>query len=1379
MADSISRTGFGPFQVVSNKEFHMKSFASSQKQIPDAFFDEVVQKSTHMADLWGLSASSSRDNLGVNMMDKACGDMVKYGSEYGLITHDQVFLEADPDNAQLFCLGSLGHSDIANVLRWSGEQTEGAKGGTNDFDDASVFRKPNAVFSISYKRENVLYKIFFCYVNDSTEQTQADKMFHGRNLWQQVDGMRQLNTEKIPVVTIRANFFNMKQVDGASDTDKISNFLMDMYVQHLWTLFMTLKMVRDRRGVFHTESKTLYDVHVFLGQYTMRCGTRLQKFNGSSKTYGAANLMQNSPFFANSEPHVEHCQYATHYGTVNVLKVERIDVEALIRTFSNKDSNTETLKKKTTGVCYLTDIVQLLKELRPTFIDCILNLSVDLLAGSTTQQYTMLGGGEKLNWDNIVLTSNYEALQDKSAFMTFIRKFSQLLDMRMRNIEDNIKFIENKVEPVSRLIQKINYELKNNKLLFSGRQNLNPPVYPTTPKKMSLKTRLCTADYGKVALDPGFKSDLDNFNIPFAQHFFRSIACTNKLACQELAQQMETNRKIEERVNKQLTSYPLTTQTEILYFLKQILKKNEIFTKPTNYKIGAINEFSAFFEAVFWCSDLTPGQLLYKKIRALERVLLLPYFDRLYDSGVYNNITPSWLLVCRQQQSLTKPAYFLWKCTYVSLAANLSSDDYTSLIASDINGRACIENAVVRQTQYENRFFTSDPSPHDLPLQIEFIHDACRDTCVLQALANLLAAIDRTGHMDDFNSGRDGYGTIRMICLIGFFQINFESAGQFVQIMTIEDFGSSGVNIQQALDFNNLKTWVGSKLRHAHLYAIKINRDIRNLYNPGGDSADKYESLFGNQGIIETLFVKYTEVTTNTFTSNSMFRTRLDTDVAQRLENFVKCCIVKIFSSADSFLSDYLNFADFGANTRATVSIDTVRTKITEYISSKTHLTEATQSYIVQFYTEAFSLLNVHIQSIENDSTKQTELKKGNVNVEEVQITNQGSAIFAAVKHLPLIEAWPAGDLISYSADDVSKIAEICKHLNRKRQMNTDVSVLYKSNSLLLKLQERIKNKTNLPLDNIDIVQFDPALIQRLDKLDSEMMFKHHEYMSSLTHTNFEVRFDELRDEAGEISKMISEKLQSAVRAQVQTEESITPVPESSQHYEQMLWTFIKESTRDKYEKMTRCYFLLAGCAGCLYENTLAIPPKTITHLDYFAVCYFIDLAKLFCECFFKFTSNDLLEKRLVLTRAKHAKVEFDSKNMLLPLVRLHAYKNKDKSKFLEVQNEVKRILRIALKWKTLLVKSTLISTISNVLWNTQETRKEMTTSESKKEELKANLVYKSDILETPGYFSWTSFSQDYSMDRFNGNVIALFPSPIQNDNIYIQNVKNIFGVKS
>ena len=140
MADSISRTGFGPFQVVSNKEFHMKSFASSQKQIPDAFFDEVVQKSTHMADLWELSASSSRDNLGVNMMDKACGDLVKCGSEYGLITHDQVFLEADADNSQLFCLASLSHSDIANVLQWSGEKSQGAKGGMNDFNDPSVFR---------------------------------------------------------------------------------------------------------------------------------------------------------------------------------------------------------------------------------------------------------------------------------------------------------------------------------------------------------------------------------------------------------------------------------------------------------------------------------------------------------------------------------------------------------------------------------------------------------------------------------------------------------------------------------------------------------------------------------------------------------------------------------------------------------------------------------------------------------------------------------------------------------------------------------------------------------------------------------------------------------------------------------------------------------------------------------------------------------------------------------------------------------------------------------------------------------------------------------------------------------------------------------------
>lgn len=1377
MADSISRTGYRPFEVPSNKELHMRSVVSSQKQIPNEFFDEVVQKSTHMADLWQLSASSSRENLGVNMMDKACGDLVKCGSEYGLITHDQVFLEEDPDNSQLFCLGSLSHSYIANVLRWRGEKTEGAEGGTNDFSEASKFRQPNAVFSISYKKENVLYKFFFCYVNDCTEQTLVDKMFHGRNLWQQVDGMRQLNSEKIPVVTIRANFFNMQQVDGASDTDKISNFLMDMYVQHLWTLFMTLKMVRDRRGVFHTEGKNLYDVHVFLGQYTMRCDTRLQKLNSSSNTYTAANLIQKSPFFANDDPHVEHCQYGTHYGTVNVLKVERIDVEALIRTFSNKDSKADTLKKNTTGVCYLTDIVQLLKELRPKFIECILELSVDLVNNPNTQKYALLGGGP-LNWDNIVLTSNYEVLKAQSAFMKFIKTFSQLLDMRMRTLENNIKFIENKVEPVSRLIQKINYELKNNKLSFSGRQNLNPPVYPTTAKKMSLKTRLCTADYGKVALDAGFESYLENFNIPFARHFFRSIACTNKLACQELAQQMETNRKIEEKVNKQLTSYPLTTQTEILYFLKQVLKKNEIFIKPPTYKIDAINEFSAFFEAVFWCSDLTPGQLLYKKIRAFERVLLLPYFGRLYNSGVYRDIGESWLRVCRKQQLLTGPAYFLWKCTYVSLAANLSSDDYMSLIADDTNGRACIENAVVRQTQYENRGFSIDTTPHDLPLQIEFIHDACRDTCVLQALANLLAAIDRRGFTGDFNSGRDKYGTIRMICLIGFFQINFESADQFAQMMTIDDFGNRRVNIQEALDFNNLKTWVDSKLRHAHLYAIEINRDTRNSYNTGGDNAGKYESLFGNQETIEALFVKYTEVTTNNLTSNSYFGNPLHIDVAARLEIFVKCCIVKIFSSADGFLSDYLNFADFGADARATVSIDTVQKQITEHISSKTHLKPATRSYIVQFYTEAFRLLNAHIQSIENDLAKQNGLKEGNVIVEEIQINNQTSGIFAAVKNLPLIEAWPAGDLISYAADDVSKIAEICEHLNRKRQMSTDDTVLYQSNSLLLELQERIKNDINLTLDNIDIVQFDAPLIERLNKLDSDMMFKHHEYMSSLTHTHFRVRFDELRDEAADISNLIYNQLQSAVRTQVQTEESLTPVPESSQHYEQMLWTFIKESTREKYEKMTRCYFLLAGCAGCLYEDPLGVPRKTITHLDYFAVCYFIDLAKLFCECFFKFTSNDLLEKRLVLARANHAKIKFDSKNMLLPLVRLYAYKNKDKSKFLEVQNEVKRILGIALKWKTLLVKSTLISTISNVLWNTQETKNEMTTSESKKKELEASVVYKSEILETPGYFSWTSFDKDYSMDHFNRQVIALFPSPIKNENIYIQNVKNIFGAK-
>ena len=1368
MADSISRTGFRPFQVVSNKEFHMKSFASSQKQISDAFFDEVVQKSTHMADLWELSASSSRDNLGVNMMDKACGDLVKCGSEYGLITHDQVFLEADPDNDQLFCLASLSHSDIANVLQWSGEKSQGAKGGMNDFNDPSVFRQPNAVFSISYKKENVLYKIFFCYVNDSTEQTMTDKMFHGRNLWQQVDAMRQINTEKIPVVTIRANFFNMKQVDGASDTDKISNFLMDMYVQHLWTLFMTLKMVRDRRGVFHTESKNLYDVHVFLGQYTVKCGTRLQKFTGSEDDNPDAMTIQRSPFFANNEPHVEHCQYATHYGTVNVLKVERIDVEALIRTFSNEDSKIETFKKNITGVCYLTDIVQLLEELRPTFIDFILNLSVQIRGETSTQTYSFLGD-TKLDWNKIALTSNYETLKNQIGFIIFIEKFSLLLDKRMRTLESDINFSMNKVEPISRLIQKINYELKNNKLMFSGRQNLNPPVYPTTAKKMSLKTRLCTADYGKVGLDPGFKSFLDNFNIPFAQHFFRSIACTNKLACQELAQQMETNKKIEEKVNKQLTSYPLTTQTEILYFMKQVLKKNEIFMKPPNYKISAINEFSAFFEAVFWCSDLTPAQLLYKKIRAFERVLLLRYFDHIYDTGVYSNIIDSWLRVCDQKQLLMKPAYFLWKCMYVSLATNLSSDDYMSLIADDRYGRARIENAVVRQTQYENRFFARN-LPHDLPLQIEFIHDACRDTCVLQALANLLAAIQRSNHVDDFNSGRKKYGTIRILVLTGFFQINFETVDIFLQMMTIDNFGGGNLNIQQALNFTNLKTWVDSKLRHTHLYAIEINRDARNSYNPDGDNAVRYESLFGNQGIIETLYAKYTEVTENSFNNNAYLGNPLDADVATQLEIFVKCCIVKIFSGNDSFLSDYLNLADFDASE--------VETRITKHISLKYGLKKDTQSYIVDFYVKAFRHLNVHIQSIENDQTKQAELKQGNLVVEEIQTNNQSNAIFASVKFLPLIEAWPAGDLISYAGDDVSKIAEICKHLNRKRQMNTDASVLYESESSLLKLQKDFRNKDKLTLDNIDIVQLDDDLIQRLDELDHFIMLKHLEYMSSLTHTNFSTGLDVRLQEAKNVCYEISQKLQSAVRTQVQTEESITPVPESSQHYEQMLWAFIKESTRDKYEKMTNCYFLLAGCAGCLYEQPLDPSAKKIPHLDYFAMFYFIDVAKLFCECFFKFTSNDLDAKKLVLARARHAKVKFDSRNMLLPLVRLHAYKNTDNSKFRELRHEVKRILMIALKWKTLLVKSTLISTISDVLWNTQETKREMKTSELKKEELVANEQYKSKALKTPAYFPWTSFDQNYSMDHFNRQVDALFPSPIKNENIYIQNVKNVFDAK-
>jgi hypothetical protein len=281
-----------------------------------------------------------------------------------------------------------------------------------------------------------------------------------------------------------------------------------------------------------------------------------------------------------------------------------------------------------------------------------------------------------------------------------------------------------------------------------------------------------------------------------------------------------------------------------------------------------------------------------------------------------------------------------------------------------------------------------------------------------------------------------------------------------------------------------------------------------------------------------------------------------------------------------------------------------------------------------------------------------------------------------------------------------------------------------------------------------------------------------------LTHTNFSTGLDVHVQEAKNVCYEISQKLQSAVHTQVQTEESIAPVPESSQHYEQMLWEFIKESTRDKYEKMTNCYFLLAGCAGCLYEQPLDPSAKKIPHLDYFAMFYFIDVAKLFCECFFKFTSNDLNGKKLVLARARHAKVKFDSRNMLLPLVRLHAYKNTNNSKFRELRHEVKRILMIALKWKTMLVKSTLISTISDVLWNTQETKREMTTSELKKEELVANEVYKSTTLKTPAYFPWTSFDQNYSMDHFNRQVNALFPSPIKNENIYIQNVKNVFDAK-
>lgn len=1376
----------------------MKSLATSQKKIPNEFFDEVVQKSTHMTDLWQLSASSSRDNLGVNMMDKACGDIVKYGREYGLVTHDQIFLAGEPDSTQLFCLADLGRSDIANVLQWKNE--------TNVASDSekiqpNVFRQPSAVFSISYKKENVLYKMFFCYVNDSTQQNTTDRYFTARNLWQQVDAMRQLTTEKMPVVTIRANFFEMKQIDGASDTDKIGHFLMDMYVQHLWTLFMALRMIRDQRGVFHTERDNIYDVHVFLGQYTLTCDDHLPKAlipEGYYKT-DEATQFQKSSFYSTNFSHLEHCQYATHYGIVNVLKVERIDVAALIRTFSNEQSTSKQFQKINSGVCYLTDLLKLLKALHPKYLAKILQLSVDINSERdiTTELSDLDDDG--INWNEIMLSADYTNLSGQygGKFIKFIHNFSCLLDLKMQYFTSKINFSTNKVEPLSRLIQKINYELRNKKLMFTGRQNLNPPVYPKSIKNMSLKTRLCTADYGKVELDSEFESFLNGFNIPFAPHFFRSIACTNQLACQELAQQMETNKKIEDRVYKHLTSYPLTAQTEILYFLKQVLKKNEVLIKGHKYEISAINEFSAFFEAVFWRSDLTPGQLLYTKIRAFERALLMKCFLQLYKSQTYPEITETWVQTCADTPNLIVPAYFLWKCMYVSLATNLSSDDYMVYYLDGNNGnngnngndgRACIENAVVRQTQYQNRIFAGNPTPHDLPLQIEFIHDACRDTCVLQALASLLAAIEGRGHGDDFDNDQGNFGTIKMLCLIGFFQINFQSTDQFVQIMTIDDYGITNTSILDALQFDNLKQWVDRKLMHEHLYAIKIDRVMRTSYNPGEAYEEKYESLFGNQNIIETLFVKFTEVTSNGIRGNN----NLDADVRTALEIFVRCCIVKIFSSGGSFLYDYLNLANFSANGRAVVSYDAVKIKIEEQIASKKVLNQPTRSYIVNFYIEAFRLLNVHIQGIENSPDKQDRLKLGNVILEEVQTNNQNSAIFAAVKNLPLIEAWPAGDLISYDPDDVSKIKEICEHTNKKRQMNTEEVVFKQSDSLLIDLQDRIRNKIKLTqpqqnhLANIDIVQFDAALIQKLDQLDSDIMNKHLEYMSSLTHTNFQNRFDVLGRNATDISVEIFALLQSAALTPVQTEESITPVQESAQHYEQRLWILIKESGRDKYEKMAECYFALAGC---LNEQPPDQPPdqprNSRSYLNYFAMFYFIDVAKLFCECFFESTSENNNEKRQILARARHAKVKFDSRNMLLPLLRIHVYRNTDASNFRELRNKVKKILRIALKWKILLVKSTLISTISNVLWNTPETVNVKTGVAEKRHEMDEHFKAidsnikggNLQILKTRPYFDWTSF-ETYPMDRFGDARNEFIQLPVRAEDIHIQNVDNLFKQK-
>ena len=100
-------------------------------------------------------------------------------------------------------------------------------------------------------------------------------------------------------------------------------------------------------------------------------------------------------------------------------------------------------------------------------------------------------------------------------------------------------------------------------------------------------------------------------------------------------------------------------------------------------------------------------------------------------------------------------------------------------------------------------------------------------------------------------------------------------------------------------------------------------------------------------------------------------------------------------------------------------------------------------------------------------------------------------------------------------------------------------------------------------------------------------------------------------------------------------------------------------------------------------------------------------------------------------------------------------------------------------------MKSTLISTISNVLWNTPETVNAITRVAEKRHEMDEHFIAvktsietdKLRILKTSRYFDWTSF-ETYPMDRFGDARNEFIQLPVRAEDIHIQNVDNLFKQK-